>query len=220
MRQCQSLAVLFSARQNGDITNAARSTGQRLTKHHGLRVSVCSVAPQTRTAGHTQLSNDGFGLQLRDQRKKHARQLMPRRSRAIRHPATWCNRIQRLTKSHEAIGSVLCSTTAKAWVSVMSTGEKVLFSVCSFPYRNPTRQSGQSNPPSQSSYRLSLRRSFLRLSPKSQSENVFVSLPSSSPLCVFCFLLHLCFWCLVFLPSFVVLAFDLFESDLVSSRAP
>ena len=88
---------------------------------------LCSTT--TRTAGHTQLSDNGFGLQLRDQRKKHARQLMPRRSRAIRHPATWCNRIQRLTKSHEAIGSVLCSTTAKAWVSVMSTGEKVLFSI-------------------------------------------------------------------------------------------
>ena len=46
MRQCQSLAVVVWARQNGEITNAARSTGQRLTKHHGLRVSACSVAPQ------------------------------------------------------------------------------------------------------------------------------------------------------------------------------
>ena len=103
-----------------------RTTSYEAPRTQSKRM-LCSTP--TRTAGHTQLSNDGFGSQLLDQRKKQARQLMPRRSRAIRHLATWCNGIQRLTKSHEAIGSVLCSTTAKAWVSVMSTGEKVLFSI-------------------------------------------------------------------------------------------
>ena len=110
-----------------------RTTSYEAPRTHSKRV-LCSTTTCTAGIRRSQTMDSDYSCATRARNMQD--HLCPGAHAQYGH-ATWCNRIQQLTKGHEAIGSVLCSTTAKAWGS------------------DPRRQSGQSNPPSQSSYFVS-----------------------------------------------------------------